>query len=153
MAKTRGMGSVFQPAYTERLADGTKVTKNTATWWISYSVAGRRVKESSRSTNRSDAVRLLKKRFSEKKPVAAVRLKFSDLVELLRNDYLANERKSLKRAEISSAHLLDFFGAERKADTIDSAAVSAYIAHRRNEKHQQGEGAANATVDFLWLDI
>jgi hypothetical protein len=29
--KNRGMGSVFQPTYTERAADGTKVTKVSAT--------------------------------------------------------------------------------------------------------------------------
>jgi hypothetical protein len=34
--KNRGMGSVFQPTYTERAADGTKVTKVSATWRISY---------------------------------------------------------------------------------------------------------------------
>jgi integrase len=147
MAKTRGLGFPFQPTYTERRADGTKVTKTSSTWWISYSVRGRRVRESSRSSNRADAVRLLKRRIHEAKPAAAARLRVSDLAELVRNDYVANGRKSLKRAEISVAHLIDFFGADRRADTIDSTTVSAYVAHRRNEKHRQGSGASNATIN------
>jgi hypothetical protein len=95
-----------------------------AVWWISYSVKGVQRKESSHSTNRADAVRLLKKRIKEEKPAAAARLKFSDLVELVRNDYIANERRSLRRVEQALAHLRAFFGNDRKADAIDSAAVN-----------------------------
>src|SRR5258707_375677 len=63
--KNRGMGSVYQPTYTERQADGTNVTKKAATWMISFYAHGKRVREKTGSSNRSDAVRLLKQRISE----------------------------------------------------------------------------------------
>src|SRR5271163_3583574 len=58
--KLRGLGSVFQPSYT---VDGR--LHRAKTWSISCSVNGRRVRESAKTTNRVDAVRLLKKRLSE----------------------------------------------------------------------------------------
>jgi integrase len=60
---------------------------------------------------------------------------------------VANGRRSLKRVEQALAHLDSFFGGDSKADAIDSAAVNAYVAHRSSEKHRQGEGASNATIN------
>jgi integrase len=150
MAKTRGLGFVFQPTYTEHLADGTKVKKTATTWCISYSVHGRQHRESTGSTNRADAVRMLKLRISEvglgKKPELR-RLKFSDLAELVRNDYIANEKRSLRRVMQSWTHLRSYFRDDYPADHIDGAKVAAYVAARRKEPHRQGDGASNGTIN------
>jgi integrase len=150
MAKTRSLGFVFQPTYTERLSDGTKVTKTAATWCISYSVNGKRRRESTGFINKADAVRRLKLRIGEaglgRKPEFN-RIKFRDLAERLRNNYIANGKKSLRRIEQSLKHLRAYFGDDYRAERIDDAAVSAYIAARMREPHRQGSGASNGTIN------
>jgi hypothetical protein len=47
-----------------------------------------------------------------------------------------NKRRSLKRAKISKAHLLKFFGGIR-AHSLDTAQVRKYIAHRQAEQDER----------------
>jgi hypothetical protein len=42
MKNTRGRGFAYQPTYSEKQADGSAVKKTTSTWWISYSIHGKR---------------------------------------------------------------------------------------------------------------
>ena len=137
--KNRGMGSVFQPTYTERGPDGSKVTKMSATWRISYYLHGKRHKESVHSTNRGDAVRLLKQRIADVqagKPVGAQveRTTLADLLEMVEADYKANGRRSLERMLFASSHLRDFLEDDRKAREITSDTLTSYAAHRLEEK-------------------
>jgi hypothetical protein len=50
---------------------GLRAKKSAATWSIYYPIRGHRVRESSLSTNKADAVRLLKRRLAEAKPANA----------------------------------------------------------------------------------
>lgn len=135
--RPRGTGSVFQPTWTEN-----GVLKTAKTWSIRYNVGGRRYTESSGSENKADAERLMLKRLKESgahnRP-ENLRLKFSDLAEMLLADYVANDRKSLHRIEQSLKHLREYFQDAFRADRIDKTAIDRYIAHRRP--------AANGTIN------
>jgi len=140
--KTRGLGLVYQPVYVDKR---TGEHKTAAVWWIQYYVRGRRFRESSNSTSRADAVRLLKRRIGEGaqgRPLApqAEKTRFRQLMDLLIDDYRANERRSLKRLRASVAHLVGFFNDDLTI-VITSDRVASYIAYRRAEK------AAPATIN------
>ena len=130
--KTRGMGRVYQQ-------------RGSVNWWLQYSNHGTVIRESSGSSNRAVAIKLLKQQLGK---VAAGKLvgpqiektTFDDLAAIITNEYAANERASLKRLRHSLAHLRRFFGDDR-ALTITSDRVTKYIAERREE------GAANATIN------
>ncbi len=69
MKKNRGTGLVYQPTYVDK---GTGERKAASTWWIQYSVRGRRFRESSGSRNRTEAEKLLQERLeaaAQGKPV------------------------------------------------------------------------------------
>lgn len=55
--KNRGMGFVFLPRWKDRNTGEIKTAK---TWAISFNVHGKQRREYVHSTNRADAVRLLK---------------------------------------------------------------------------------------------
>lgn len=142
--KNRGMGFTFQPTYRDK-ATGQK--KTSAVWWISFSTHGKRHKESSESTSRADAVRLLKKRIGEVAQGKAVgnaveKTSLADLLAMIETDYQANGFKSLRRLQVATRHLRDYFGGDRKARDITSDVVTSYAAHRLTE------GAAKATVNM-----
>ena len=114
------------------------------TWSVRYSVQGKKYVESSGSTDMQDAVNLRKRRLAEKWSgrfvgPAAERTSFEDLAAMLLDDYRANGRKSLDRAERSLRHLRKFFGPAR-ADAITTDRLKAYVAGRLEA------GAARATV-------
>src|SRR5579871_5716818 len=100
-----GVGYVFQAS------TGSK--KKTKTWYICYRVNGKRYRESSGSDKKGDATALLRIRIAEaqqnKRPEIH-RFKFRDLADRLRNEYVANGRRSLRRIEQSLKHLRAFFG-------------------------------------------
>jgi integrase len=68
------------------------------------------------------------------------RVKFSDLCEDFLSDYRINGKKSLVRAEISVAHLKDFFG-NMLVIELDSSKVMKYI------EHKMGADIPNATIN------
>ena len=72
-------------------------------WWVQVYVRNRSHRESSGSTNRADAVRLLKRRLAEagkgQLPSAqAERLTIEQVATILFDDYAANERKTERDA-------------------------------------------------------
>ena len=151
MKQSRGLGFVFQPSYTELLPDGSRVKKTASTWWICFSMRGRRIRENARSANRADAVRLLKRRLAETsagRPAGPEvdRTSFEDLAEILINDYRANGRRSLDRAEDALHHLRLFFGDGRACD-ITSDRIVKYQAHRLEEGAMPG--TVNREVSYL----
>jgi integrase len=142
--QNRGLGFVFQPTYRDKR---TGEQKTSAVWWISYSVRGKRHKESSESTNRADAVRLLKKRHGDAqagKPVGSQveRTTLDDLISMVEADYAANARRSAERIPYAAAHLREYFGGTIKACEITSDRITAYLAHRLDAK------AARATANY-----
>jgi integrase len=142
MKQSRGLGFVYQPVYLDKR---TGERKTAATWWVQYSVRGKRFRESSGSSNRVDAVKLLKRRIGDASQGRTIgpqaeKTRFKQLTQLLIDDYRANGRRSLKRIKASVGHLLAFFGDEF-AMNITGDRVASYIAYRQDEK------AAAATIN------
>lgn len=140
--RARGLGRVYQLKYRDRK---TREWKVSAVWWVQYSFRGKVHRESSGSTNRSDAVKLLKRRLGELgrgRPVGpdVERTTFEDLATMLENDYRANGRRSADRIGRALAHLKETFSGERALD-ITTDRITAYVAARQEAK------AANATVN------
>jgi integrase len=116
----RGMGSIYERG---------------SVWWVVYSVRGRRIRESSGSSNRADATRLLKRRIFEVgngQPVGpdVDRTTLAELATMLENDYSANGRKSIRRVRGALKHLLGYFGDTTRAVDMTSDRITAYVAHR-----------------------
>jgi integrase len=129
-SKLRGMGRVYQRGQI---------------WWAQYYIRGQCIRESSRSSNRADAVRLLKQRTSEAasgKPTGpqVEKTSFEDIASILVSDYRANGRKSLARIEDALGHLGSYFGGYRAHD-ITGDSVTSYVTFRQEQK------AANATIN------
>jgi hypothetical protein len=85
---------------------GGGIYKRGSVYWIRYSAHGERHRESSKSEKRHDAERLLRKRLAAVdagKPVGASveKTTLSELAEILLNDYRANGRRSVVRAQIA----------------------------------------------------
>jgi integrase len=142
MKQARGLGFVYQPVYLDKR---TGKRKTAATWWVQYSVRGKRYRESSGSLNRADAVKLLKKRLgaaAEGRPAGPdiERTTFEDLARILLDNYRANGRRSLSRVEDAVGHLREFF-VDSKAIDITEDRLSAYVVHRQDQE------AANATIN------
>jgi integrase len=138
----RGFGRVFQPTYKDR---ATGERKPIPTWWIQYSIRGKRIRESVKSTNRADAVRLLKTRIAQAqsgRPVGPQieRTTFEDLATILTDNYKANGRKSLASVEDRLKSLRAFF-IDYKARDITADRLTAYVAQR------QQAGAQASTIN------
>jgi integrase len=131
MKSIRGIGNVYQPTY--RGKDGKRRT--CATWWIVYHVNGRRIREDANTTNRAQAVRLLKRRTGDAalgKPVGPElgRSTLDDLLAMVEADYRANSRKSIDRVQHAAKRLREFFRGDRKVREISTDRITAYAAHR-----------------------
>lgn len=113
-------------------------------WWVRYSYRGKPIEESSGSTRRRDAVKLLRKRQGEMGIGRLVgpdaeRTTFEDLAAMLVADYTVNERRSIDRARRSLAHLREAFGLSRALE-ITPDRLDGYV------KMRLDAGAARATV-------
>ena len=147
MKRERGFGSIYHPTWRDRKTGEPKQSPN---WQIAYYKGGKLIREpvkaadGSYSSNRNDAVRLLKKRHGEimaGKPVGpdVEKTAFQDMATMITNDYKANGRP-LDKLEDSINHLRGFFGQD-KAANITSDRSAAYVAYRQDEK------AANSTIN------
>ena len=89
--KQRGLGMVFQRG---------------STWWIQYHWRGKRYRESSGSILRMEAVKLLRRRMAEMgkgqlRGPDFEKTTFADLVQMIRDDYAVNQRRSIQRLDTS----------------------------------------------------
>jgi integrase len=114
-------------------------------WWVRYSYRGEKRRESSGSTRRPDAVRLLKKRLGEmgqgKLPGAdAERVTLADLGRILVDDYGLKGNRTTARAQQSLVHVREHFGENARALDVTADALVGYAMER------QRAGAAPATV-------
>jgi len=114
-------------------------------WWIKYYRNGKPYRESSKTTKKMVAKKILDRREGEiaqgKVPgVHFEKVTFDQLAEDFLRDYRINQRKSLARAERSVNHLKELFEGE-KVPAITTPRINAYIEERINE------GAANATIN------
>ena len=140
-------GEIRRPTYTTKdPVTGEKVKRQSKVWWIRWYRDGRRHEESSGSTKKGDAERLLKIREGDVAKGLAVtaasgRLRFEDAVADVVNDYTTNGKKTAEQvARRIRVHLLPFFGGRRMA-AITTAEARAYVAKRLEE------GAARATIN------
>jgi integrase len=121
-------------------------------WTIQYMVNGKRKREATGTANRNQAVKLLNARLAAVNagaPIEPFRAKttLADLAHMVGADYQANGKKSARRMAQAFAHVIAYFGEETLARTITADRVTEYIAARQAEKHRQGDGASNATVN------
>jgi hypothetical protein len=130
--RARGSGSVF---------------KMGNVWWIAYKGAdGTRQRESTESTKKGDALRLLEKRNGAREhnlPIVrkAEALTFTQAAQAVIDDFAANGKASIAvvRRRIHK-HLLPYFGGMRMA-AITTPHVLAYIAHRKKQGIVNRKGA------------
>jgi len=120
------------------------VYKRGNTWWVSCTLRGRRVRRSSGSHRKTDAIELLQRLQGQARRgrfpgEGADRVTFEDLAEGIIRDYKNKQRKSTKRLRSSLKQLTRYFGGARAVE-ITASEVERYVALRL------GEGAAPATV-------
>ncbi len=114
------------------------------TWWIRYSVDGKRYRESSGSTNPAKAEKLLAIREAELSRGLFVapdvkRTTFEDLARIIEDDYKVNARRSTARLRQCIAQLRVVFGKSR-AVSITADRLTSYVVERRDQ------GAALSTI-------
>lgn len=127
------------------MSDGTgRIYQRGNTWWIDYSFRGERHRESSESTKKKDARKLLQKRLAEcgqgGPMVDEEEITFEHLREIVETDYKVNGKKSLPTVQRAFGHLEATFDGWRAVD-ITTDRIKAHIAKRKDE------GAANSTVN------
>jgi len=139
----RGFGHLFQPIFTDRK---TGEKRTSPTWWIQHSYRGTRHRESSHSTRKADAVKLLRRRLKDMDEGALVgssaeKVTVADLLQLVTDDYQTNSRKSLARTRSAMTHLATFFAGSFALD-VTGARANRYIRYR------QDEGAKPASIRY-----
>jgi integrase len=141
------MGELRRPYYTVRdPATGERVRRRSAVWWVRYYRDGRRHEESSGSTRKADAERLLRLRegaVARGEPVSAElgRVTVDDALADVLTDYRVNGRRTLAKVEqVVRLHLAPYFAGRRLA-SITTADVRSYQAMR------QAAGAAAGTIN------
>lgn len=133
----RGLGSVYQRG---------------RIWWIAYWWRGKKTRESCRSSKKSDAVRLLKRRIQDIgkgrfiDPRAEERVRMTDLLDAVVTDYKNNGRRSLATLEDRLIPLKAAFGLDRAIDA-DEARIEQYKADRLASTRRGGKPVAAATVN------
>jgi integrase len=112
---------------------------------VQYCYRGKIYRESCRSTHRTNAIKLLRRRLDE---IGRGRLlgpniertTFEDLAQMILTDYRMNKRKSLRSITLSLQHLYATF-ARTPAIDITTDQIRAYITAR------QETGAANSSIN------
>jgi hypothetical protein len=128
---TRGLGSIYQR---HKDKDWPRDKEQPGKpWWIQYCVRGEVHRESTYSTDRRDAVRLLKQRLGEASrggrmigPVAE-KVTLRDMKEALLSDYRLKKNRSIATAEYFTRMLSRHFGDSARALDITADAIDKYI--------------------------
>jgi integrase len=128
--RPRGSGSIYQ--------------NGSAVWWIKFSVRGKSQRESSRSTDRKAAEKLLKRRLAEVETrtfIARTNVKVDELISDLFAEYRQQGRKSLPTAEWRWKKHLEPFFRKLPADDLNTDLVQRYCAKR------EAEGASGPSIN------
>ncbi len=131
------MGRVFRPKVRGR---------ETAVWWLDYSVHGKRHRESAKTESKTEAQRMLRQRIGDRESGKLVgrpeRVTLAELRKLVETQYALDGNSSVARVHEAYGHLEAFFGAEARVLTeITSTRVDDYA------KARLEEGRARATVN------
>ncbi len=118
------------------------------TWWIRYSVGGRRYRESSGSTREQVAADLLVRRETELGHGVHVapsvkRTSLADLLQLVRDEYAVQGYRSVRRVEDSFRHLTAHFGGAR-ATSLTLDRLNRYVRERLD---------ATAALGTVWNEL
>lgn len=121
-------------------------------WWIKYYRNGVAMRESADTDKEGAAKKLLQKRegdIAHGIPVTPQtdRVTVGALLDDVLNDYKVNGKKSIADAKRNAERLADHFGAKRKAASITTADVRAYVAKRQSEEYRPGKRYSNATIN------
>lgn len=125
------------------MSDGTgRIYKRGETWWIDYSFRGKRHRESSGSTRKGDATKLLRRRMSEMGRGQLVgpdaeKLTFEDMARMIEDDYEVQRRRSTKQLRSTIKRLRRFFG-DDMALAITTDRMKSYAATRQKEGYAPG---------------
>jgi integrase len=128
--RPRGSGSIYQ--------------NGSAVWWVKFYVRGIARRESSHSTDRKVAEKLLKRRLAEvetKTYIPRTNVKIDELIADLLAEYRQQRRKSIKTAEWRWKKHLEPFFRNLSADDLNTDLVQRYCAKREEEK------AAGASIN------
>jgi integrase len=120
-------------------------------WWIQWYVNGKQMRESSKSTTKAVAEKLLKRRIGEAEAgltpdLHARRLRYEEMRDALFADYRNNGHKSLERRADGSERIcgvmpLDEMFAKHRAGNITTAKIREFIGKRK------ADGIPNATIN------
>src|SRR5215210_4017654 len=103
-------------------------------WYVQYSHRGRVFQESSRSTEKTVATKLLRRRLSEvaagRHAPNAEKVTLADLRALIEADHLLNRRRATRSVPRAFRHLEAYFGERARAVDLTAAQLTAYAAAR-----------------------
>jgi integrase len=121
-------------------------------WWIQYSIRGQVFRESSHSSEKKQAEKLLKQRHKESNAGQVIgsqaeKLTLAEMVKALLADYENKGNRSIDTAQIFAKHLIGFFGETERALNITKDRIDQYIAHRRQAS--KSNGTVNREVSCL----
>src|SRR5204862_5690887 len=95
-----GQGRVYRPRVRGR---------EIATWWLDYSIAGRRHRETANTKVKSEALEILRQRIGDRKSGKVIgrpdRVTLADLHSGLERHYQREDNRSLLRAQQAFNHL------------------------------------------------
>ncbi len=133
----RGQGRVYRPRVRGR---------EVATWWLDYSIDGKRHREPADTKSKGEAFDVLRQRIGDRKTGKVVgrpdKLTLAGLRAGLERHYKREGNRSLRRAQQALDHLEEFFGVDTRAMRITKSRVGEYMEHR------MAEGAARGTVCY-----
>lgn len=142
------MGMIYRPKY--RRKDGTMA--ESAVWWVKFYRDGVCMRESAKSDKESVAKKLLQLREGDVARGAPItpktnRCTVSELLDDVLNDYRANGKRSIETVQhYIEGNVRPYFG-DRRAASVTTADIRAYITHRQSEQTQYGKPPANATIN------
>jgi len=127
------------------------VFKRNRTWWIKFYKDGRPHRESSGSTKKSDAERLLKLRegaVAKGEPISlrVERITLDELLDDVVLDYEANGKASITRVKLSSRMLKGYFAGMR-ASNVTTVHIHGYIKKRKGMITRLGKRTSNGTIN------
>ena len=111
------------------------------TYALKYYAGGRCVRESTRSTDRRVAEKLLRLRLAEAiqvgdadlMSVAADRVTLGDMRDALISNYKHLNNRSIETAKYFAKRLIEYFGESKRARQIGKVQVEGYVAKRRRD--------------------
>jgi len=136
------MGMIFKRKHKVEGPNGEVKTVEGKTYWIQYYQNGERIRESTQSTSKSHATKVLALRSGqvakgEFPGLNVSRTTFDELAADMLNDYKINNKKSIGRIKSLTDNLKESFGG-RRVVTITSNDITAYIQKRQADKATNG---------------